>query len=149
MPDTSARPARHAWPASRRALALGTAAAAVVACGLAVRGLPGMAGDAAGGILYAVLVYLLFALASLVLWPLRVRPVHLAGAAVVLCTLVELFQLTGWPARLGEAWPPLHLVLGSTFNAWDLPAYAVGAAAVCLSDRHLSRLARRKVSVHT
>ncbi|MBD7993878.1 DUF2809 domain-containing protein [Arthrobacter sp. Sa2CUA1] len=147
MPAPSARDDIPARPASRRALALGAAAAAVVACGLAVRGLPGIVGDAAGGILYAALVYLLLALGALVLRTTRVGPAQLAAAAVVLCTLVELFQLTGWPARLGETSPLLHLVLGSTFNAWDLPAYAAGAAAACLADRTLGWPARRNETV--
>ena len=148
MPETSARLVRPARSGLRRALALGAAAAAVISCGLGARGLPGIVGDATGGILYAVLMYLLLALGALVLRTTRVGPAQLAGAAVVLCALVELFQLTPWPARLGEAWPPLHLVLGSTFNAWDLAAYVAGAAGTYLADRVLSRAAgRQKVSV--
>ena len=102
--------------------------------GLLTRGLPGIPGDAAGGILYAALMYLLlaFVLPGARLW-------RLAGAAVVVCVLVELFQLTPYPSRWGAQWPPLRLVLGTTFNAWDLPAYAAGAAGAGLVDRLVSR----------
>ncbi|UPO78043.1 DUF2809 domain-containing protein [Arthrobacter sp. Helios] len=144
MPDSAApaAPPAAVYPFRRpavRGLWFMAAAAAVVAGGLAARGLPGLAGDAAGGVLYAVLVYLLAGLAALVLLRRSAAPLRLAATAVVLCWLVELFQLTPWPARLGEAWPPLHLVFGSTFNAWDLAAYAAGAAAAAAADLLLSR----------
>lgn len=130
------RPAPPSRPG--RALPLLGAAAAVIAAGLMARQLPGTAGDAAGGILYAVLVYLLLALAALPFGrPAKALP--LAGAAFLACALVELFQLTPWPARLGEAWAPLHLVFGSTFNAWDFPAYAAGAVLAGTADTVLRR----------
>ena len=124
---------------SRRRAALICAAFVVLVLGLLARtGLPGILGDASGGILYAALMYLLLAFVL----P-QGRPWRVAGAAVIICVLVELFQLTGYPTAWGSAWPPLRLVFGTTFNAWDLPAYAVGAAAACLADRLLSRRARR------
>ena len=124
----------------RRRLLLAAAGVLTVGCGLAVRGLPGIAGDAAGGVLYAVLVYLLVAFAAA---GRVVRPLVLAGTAVVLCWLVELFQLTGWPSRLGQEWPAAHLVLGSTFNPWDLAAYAAGGAAAAAADQLFRRLPAR------
>lgn len=141
---------RPALPAIlTRGLALAAASAAVISAGLAGRGLPGIAGDAAGGVLYAALMYLLLALAAL---PFLRRAgtghgetVRLAGTAFLISTLIELFQLTSWPARLGEAWAPLHLVFGSTFNAWDLPAYAAGATAAGVLDA----LVRRKTPGRT
>ncbi|MCC3279553.1 DUF2809 domain-containing protein [Arthrobacter sp. zg-Y40] len=111
------------------------AAVVVLALGLFARtGLPGLLGDASGGILYAALMYLLLAF----LLP-GARRWRLAGAAVVVCMLIELFQLTPYPARWGAQWPPLRLVLGTTFNAWDLPAYVAGAAAVFLLDLRFGR----------
>lgn len=108
-------PAPRRWP-------LAVAVPVVVAAGLAVRGLPGVAGDAAGGVLYAVLVTLLVAL----LVP-RGRPVVVGAVALGLCVAVELAQLTGLPARAVDAVPPLRYVLGTTFHAPDLVAYAVGS----------------------
>lgn len=105
------------WP-------LAAAAVGVVTLGLAVRGLPGSAGDLAGGVLYAVLVTLLVALVA----P-RARPVTLGVVALAVCVAVELAQLTGVPAAVVDVVPPLRYVLGTTFHAPDLAAYAVGAAA--------------------
>ncbi|WP_342025101.1 DUF2809 domain-containing protein [Arthrobacter citreus] len=118
---------------SKRRAALAAAAAAIVAAGLASRtGLAGITGDAAGGILYAALLYVLLAFAL----P-RAGCAALAIAAVVLCGGIELFQLTPWPAQWAAQWPPVRLVFGTTFNPWDFPAYAAGAAAAGLADRLL------------
>ena len=73
----------------------------------------------------------------------------MAAAAVALCALIELFQLTPYPARLGESWPPLQLVLGTTFNAWDLPAYLAGAAAACVADGLMGRTPAHRLSRRT
>lgn len=116
---------------------LAVAAVTTIAVGLAARGRPGVVGDVAGGVLYTVLVGLLV---------LLVRPrttAWLAGAlAFVLSTLVELAQLTRAPAALAEAWTPLRFVLGSTFHAPDLTAYAAGAALLAAGVT----VARRRVS---
>jgi len=143
LPAADVRPAQPAL--LTRGLLLVTAAAVVIGTGLLARRLPGFAGDAAGGLLYAVLVYLLLALAALAL-SRRGGAVWLAGAAFTVCTLVELFQLTPWPARLGEAWAPLHLVFGSTFNAWDLAAYAAGATLAGAGDALLRRNPRSRLA---
>ena len=119
-----------------RRVALAFGAVAVVAAGLWARtGLAGAAGDVAGGILYAVLIYLLLAFVA----P-RARCRTIAAAAVVLCAGIELFQLTPWPARWADLWPPLRLVFGTTFNAWDLPAYAAGGFAAGIADHLLRRV---------
>ncbi|GAB2463136.1 DUF2809 domain-containing protein [Promicromonospora xylanilytica] len=106
--------------------AAGPAAAAVltVAAGLSVRSVLG--GDPAkyaGDALYALLIFWLV---------LVVAPRTRAGAAAVVAfavsAAVELFQLTGIPAELGAHSALARLVLGTTFNAPDLPFYAVGAA---------------------
>lgn len=104
--------------------ALVAAALVVVGVGLAARGLPGVVGDLAGGVLYAALATLLVALAA----P-AARPAVVGGTALALCVAVELAQLTGLPARAVDAAPPLRYVLGTTFHAPDLAAYAVGACA--------------------
>lgn len=105
---------------SRPALLVG--AVLVIGVGLAVHRLPGLLGDLLGGALYAVLVYLLLA----VLRP-GARAVVLAGVALTVCTPVELAQLTDGPRTVVAAVPLLRLVIGSTFAAHDLLAYAVGA----------------------
>ena len=130
---------------SRRRAALAGAAVVVLMLGLFVRtGLPGVPGDAAGGFLYAALIYLLLAFAL----P-GAKRMRMAAAAVALCTLIELFQLTPYPAQWGTAWPPLRLVLGTTFNAWDLPAYLAGATAAGLADGLIGRTAGHGLSRRT
>lgn len=101
----------------------------IVALGLLGRRLPGLGGDIAGGVLYAVLLYLVFAFAL----P-RARPVALVAAAAVAGLTIELFQLTGIPAQIGSAWPPARLVLGSTFVPLDLAIAVAGAACGPLTD---------------
>ena len=101
-----------------------------VVLGLSVRTLSdatwtGPAGDG----MYAVLVYILVA----ILIPSKSK-VLIAAAAFTGCVMIELFQLTGLPAELGESWPPLRLVLGTTFGTADLLAYAAGAAVAYAMD---------------
>jgi hypothetical protein len=112
------------------------AALVTVALGVGVR----TVGDGAwtgpvGDALYAVLVYLVVA----ILIP-RTPRARVAGMAVAACVLIELFQLTGVPAELGESWPPLRWVLGTTFGAADLVAYAVGGAVAYAADLAVGRL---------
>lgn len=84
----------------------------------------GLLADFLGDALYAVMVVLGL---SLVL-P-RVRLAVVAPLGLAWCWAVELAQLTGMPAAAVAAWPPLRFVLGTTFQAVDLLAYVVGAAA--------------------
>lgn len=102
-----------------------------VVLGLSIRTLRDAAwtGPAGDG-LYAVLVYVLVA----ILIPSRSKAL-IAAAAVTACLMIELFQLTGLPASLGESWPPLRLILGTTFGAADVLAYACGAAVAYAVDR--------------
>ena len=104
---------------------LAFAALAVVAVGVGVATRDGPVADTLGGVLYAALVVLLVAFAA----P-RAGWTRVAGLALALCVGIELAQLTGVPARLVEAWPPLRYVVGTTFNPWDLLAYAAGAVVV-------------------
>lgn len=108
---------------SRRVGALLSAVGVVILGLLARFGLPGLAGDVAGGALYAVLVYLLVVAAA----P-RARWSTTAGMALGLVLTVELVQLTALPVRLGELFPPTRLLLGSTFAWLDLVSGAFGVA---------------------
>ncbi|MBT2538530.1 DUF2809 domain-containing protein [Arthrobacter sp. ISL-69] len=102
-----------------------------VVLGLSIRTLSDAAWTVpAGDGLYAVLVYVLVA----ILLPSKSKAL-IAAAAVTVCVMIELFQLTGLPAELGESWPPLRLVLGTTFGSADLFAYAGGAAVAYAVDR--------------
>ena len=101
----------------------------VVGTGLPARRLPGLGGDAAGGLLYAVLLYLLVALVA----P-RARVLTMVAATATAGVLIESLQLTGIPALLGAAWPPARLVLGATFAPLDLLWAATGAALGALTD---------------
>lgn len=121
MPDRYGRVVTS--PRRSRVRLLATAGAVVV-LGLATTAADGVVGDLAGGVLYAVLVALLVATAV----P-RASATVVGGAALAVCVAVELAQLTGAPAAAVEAVPLLRLVLGTTFWAPDLAAYAVGAAA--------------------
>ncbi|PJJ65266.1 uncharacterized protein DUF2809 [Compostimonas suwonensis] len=111
----------------------------VVAAGLGVHlAVPGVVGDALADALYAVLVYLIVALIA----P-RLRTVVTAAIAFALCAAVELLQLTGLPEALTGLWAPFRLLLGTTFSAADLLAYAGGVVVVALVDAGARRRARR------
>jgi hypothetical protein len=123
-----------------RRAALSLVAVMTVALGLGIRTLfdgtwTGPVGDA----LYAVLIYLLVALAV----PRRPRAL-IAAVALVVCSLIELLQLPGLPAALGATWPPLRLVLGTTFGTADLIAYAAGCFLAYTADRLLSNASGSK-----
>jgi hypothetical protein len=107
--------------------------------GLGIRALSDAAwtGPAGDG-MYAALVYILVA----ILLPSKPKML-IAAAAVTVCVMIELFQLTGLPAELGESWPPLRLALGTTFGTADLLAYAVGTAAAYAVDRTTSAVVNR------
>ncbi|MFD6142099.1 DUF2809 domain-containing protein [Promicromonospora sp. NPDC060271] len=126
----------------RQRLLPAVAALVTVAAGLSVRSVLG--GDVAkyaGDALYALLIFWLV----LVVAP-RTRAWVAAVVAFAVSTAVELFQLTGVPAELGAHSTLARLVLGTTFNAPDLPFYALGAAlgwALHLAARSV-RAARRR-----
>jgi hypothetical protein len=77
--------------------------------------------DKLGDLLYAALV-------TFGVWLLAPRApgVVVGGVAAAFCLAVELLQLTGLPAAAAGVTPLARLVLGSGFDAWDLPAYALG-----------------------
>ncbi|MFF3437223.1 DUF2809 domain-containing protein [Streptosporangium sp. NPDC002721] len=122
-----------------RLLAL-LAALATVAAGLTVRAVTGgWFGKYAGDALYTVLVYALVVL----VWP-RVTPVRAALCALAFSWAVELAQLTPVPAALSEASVVARLVLGSTFGAADLVAYAAGALLAASAHTLLGRRSRHR-----
>lgn len=131
---TADRPA----PSTRRRpwLASALTAAALVAVGLATaRFGTGPLGDALGDALYAALVLVLVAFVL----PHRSRPAQ-ALVALAVCWVVELAQLTGGPAVAVTAWPPLRYLLGTTFVATDLLAYALGVSLAASGMVLASRL---------
>lgn len=105
----------------------------MLVAGLAVAGSDLVVADKPGDLLYA-------ALATFGVWLLapHAPAVVLGGVAAVWCLAVELLQLTGLPAAAAGLTPLARLVLGSGFDAWDLPAYAVGVL-VALGVVRLSR----------
>ncbi len=122
---------------ARRRVVLALVAAAVVVAGLTVHEqADGWAGAFAGDALYAVLLFLLVALVA----P-RTSSVLVGGVALTVCAGVELLQLTGVPARLSATIPGAELVLGSTFQATDLLAYAIGAVVAAAVDLLVRRRA--------
>ncbi|WP_197059408.1 DUF2809 domain-containing protein [Cryobacterium sp. MLB-32] len=122
----------------RRRWVLCAAGGLVVATGLGVHFLAdGVLAGLVADALYAVLVYLLVAFVV----P-RASPARIAVTAAALCALIELFQLSGVPSLLAERWAPIALVLGTTFGAWDLVAYAAGAALAGVIDRLGNRWSR-------
>jgi hypothetical protein len=80
--------------------------------------------DPLGDALYAALVWVALAFVAV-----RRSAPAVTVAAVAVCVAVELAQLTGVPAALTAAWAPARYLLGTTFAAPDLVAYAVGAVA--------------------
>ena len=116
------------WATSTRLRAL-ILVLPVVALGMAGRFvLPGIAGDVVGGLLYAVLIWLVL----VILLPTAItrRLLLLAGICLAVVWGIELLQLTEFPAALADTFPPARLVFGSTFVLSDL---AVGAAGVGLA----------------
>ena len=108
-----------------RRLKLAAIGGLIVATGLLVHYLTeGIVGDFVGDALYAVLLYLVV---SFVMVSRSSRQV--AVVAILLCVAVEVFQLTGVPESLAEHFTPVRYLLGTTFNALDLVAYAVGVLA--------------------
>lgn len=137
---------RSALAALRRRAAPAAAAVVTVVAGLSVRAVLG--GDLAkyaGDALYALLIFWLV----LVVAP-RTRGWVAAAVACGVSVAVELFQLTGIPAELGAHSTLARLVLGTTFNAPDLPFYAVGAAAGWVLHHLAGRfVGRRSRTAHT
>ncbi|WP_406734776.1 DUF2809 domain-containing protein [Vibrio scophthalmi] len=70
-----------------------------------------------------VVVWLYYAIRSVVALPTR----WIAVITVMIAYLVELAQYLRVPSLLGlEPGSPLSIILGATFDWWDLAAYSVG-----------------------
>jgi hypothetical protein len=107
----------------------------VIAAGLLTHlGGSGPIADRAGDALYAVMVYLLVAIA----FP-RASVIVVGASALAACALIEAFQLTGLPALWAQTFWPVRLVLGVGFDPGDLAAYALGAAAAAVADFVIGR----------
>ena len=74
-------------------------------------------------------------------WP-RITSVRAALGALGFSWAIELAQLTPVPAALSEVSVVARLVLGSTFGAADLVAYAVGATLAASVHALLRRRSR-------
>ncbi|GAB3634253.1 hypothetical protein GCM10027421_36070 [Microbacterium shaanxiense] len=115
-------------------------AVAVLVAGLLVHRFgSGDIGDIAGDALYAVLVYLLFAI--VLTRSARSLP---AALAIIFCTAVEFLQLTELPRTWALAFPPSALVLGSGFAQRDLLVYPASVLLAMIVDVAVSRRARRR-----
>ncbi|WP_460782258.1 ribosomal maturation YjgA family protein [Microbacterium shaanxiense] len=125
---------------ARRRTALVALAVAVLVAGLLVHRFgSGDIGDIAGDALYAVLVYLLFAI--VLTRSARSLP---AALAIIFCTAVEFLQLTELPRTWALAFPPSALVLGSGFAQRDLLVYPASVLLAMIVDVAVSRRARRR-----
>jgi hypothetical protein len=61
-----------------------------------------------------------------------------AAAAITTRALIEVLPLTGLPSQLAQSWPPVRLLLGTTFGMADLIAYAAACTFAYAVDRTLS-----------
>lgn len=91
-----------------------------------------------GGILYAVLLFLLVAVFSPAAPAARIGAISLGT-----CVVVEFLQLTDLPRIAAELVPPIRYVLGTTFVASDLLAYLGGTLLAVVIDRIAFRRAAR------
>jgi hypothetical protein len=123
-------------PASRadtqpRIVRLTAALAVTVALGLVSRLRPigiYLYDKSLGDALYAVAAYLALALAR----P-RMAPVKVALLSLAFCLGIELFQLTGIPARVAHV-TPLRWLLGTHFSLHDAACYPLGIALILALD---------------
>jgi hypothetical protein len=130
---------------TRHRVALVLSVCAVIAIGLGVHAIDGAAAAFVADSLYTVLVYLLLRTVFV-----RARLSVLALAAFAFSALIEVLQLSGLPEQWGNAFPPVRLVLGASFSAIDLVAYAIGALVIWLLDCAVLRVlgARSSTSAH-
>jgi hypothetical protein len=134
-PDAPAKLKSRAGGVLGRRARLAVSLVMIVLAGLSVTHFwHGPASGPVGDGLYAVMVYLLVA----IVLPKATAPA-VGSIALGLCSMIELAQLTGVPAAVVQGWGPARYVLGTTFQAVDLVAYAVGAASGAVLDRGAAR----------
>ena len=99
-----------------------------------------------GDSLYAVLVFVL-----VIGFAPRIRTGAAAAIALGIRAAIELLQLTGLPAAIVDEIPAARYVLGTTFNAPDLLAYAAGVLVAAGADLLVRRVAaaRREAALPT
>jgi uncharacterized membrane protein YdbT with pleckstrin-like domain len=115
-------------PATRRRRMLGAVAGLILVTGLVVHfTVQSAAGDFVADALYAVMLFVVLSFIFV-----RVSGWRIALAAFLICVGIELFQLTGVPVSLTEVFPPIRLLLGTTFAPLDVVAYFVGSVAAAL-----------------
>ncbi len=114
----------------RRRIALALAGIVTIALGLGIRaGVDAGWAGPAGDLLYATLMYLAIAFVL----P-RTGRWQAAAVALSVCWAIELFQTTGIPAQLAQVFPPVRLLLGTTFVPLDLLSYAIGVGLAVVAD---------------
>lgn len=125
---------------NRHRLAAACLGAVTIAAGLGVRAVSdGVVSNLVGVALWDTLVCCLV----VVLRPgVSPRSLFIAGALLGIGT--EVFQATGVPMQLYRAHPLFALVLGTTFQWVDIPAYPVGAVLGAAGQALWSRGARRR-----
>jgi uncharacterized membrane protein YdbT with pleckstrin-like domain len=115
-------------PATRRRRMLAAVAGLILVTGLLVHvTIESAAGNFVADALYAVMLFVVLSFIFV-----RTSGWRIALATFVICVGIELLQLTGVPAAMAEVFPPVRLLLGTTFAALDLVAYFVGALAAAL-----------------
>ena len=115
-------------PVTRRRRMLAAVAGLILVTGLLVHfAIDSAAGDFVADALYAVMMFVVLSFVFV-----RASGWRIALLAFLLCVGIELFQLTGVPVGLAEVFPPIRLLLGTTFAPLDLVAYLVGALAAAL-----------------
>ncbi|PZP16068.1 MAG: DUF2809 domain-containing protein [Brachybacterium faecium] len=120
----------------RRRIALALAGIVTIALGLGIRaGVDAGWAGPAGDVLYATLMYLVIAF----LVPRRPRW-QVAAVALAACWAIELFQATGVPAQLAQVFPPIRLLLGTTFVPIDMLSYCLGVGLALRADAVAGRL---------
>ncbi|HZW41710.1 MAG TPA: DUF2809 domain-containing protein [Agromyces sp.] len=97
--------------------------------------------DVAGSVLYVGFAGMLLA----ALWP-ALSSAAIAAVAFAFAAAVELLQLTGVPQAIVAAFPPARLLFGSSFDPFDLLAYAGGAVLLYVAHLGLVRLAARQAA---
>ncbi|GAA5531429.1 DUF2809 domain-containing protein [Herpetosiphon gulosus] len=97
-----------------------------------------------GDALYAAMLFVLLLLFA----PMRSRSTA-ALLAFVIVVLIEVFQLTGIPLQLRGAdhglLRLLAVLLGTTFNGWDIVSYAVGILVMFGFDWRVVSITKREV----
>jgi len=78
----------------------------------------------------AITAFLFFGLGLVTRWRWRLR----AGAVAAVAVAAELVQLLRLPVERSLL---TELTIGSTFDPWDLLAYALGLAVAVLAERRL------------